>query len=65
MANITITMIPSRSVMPISGHQCALGTTDREAAIVRDRAFGTGLVLGTTPAYQGVFPGPDAWSPPI
>ena len=51
--------------MPISGHQCALGTTDREAAIVRDRAFGTVLVLGTTPAYQGVFPGPDAWSPPI
>jgi len=65
MADITNTMIRSRSVMPISGHQCALGTTDLEAAIVRDRVFGSGLVLGTTPAYAGVFPGPDAWSPPI
>ena len=65
MADITTTMIPSRSVMPISGRTCAVGTTGREAAVVRDRAFGTGLVLGTTVAYQGAFPGPDAWSPPI
>ncbi len=57
--------IPSRTVMPISGHQCVLGMTGREAAIVRDRALTTGVVLGLTAAYQGAFPGLDAWSPPI
>ena len=53
--------------MPISGHQCALGMTDRVAVIMRDRAF-TGAVKGL-PAYVvvlgGAFPGSDAWSPPI
>jgi hypothetical protein len=61
------TTSPARSFgMPISGHQCALGTTDRETAIVRDRAF-TGAVKGL-PVYGAVldaFWGPDAWSPPI
>ena len=51
--------------MPISGHQCALGMTDRIAVSVRERAF-TGAVKGL-PVYAvlGAFPGPDAWSPPI
>jgi hypothetical protein len=59
------TQTPSRFGMPISGHQCALGMTDRETVIVRDRAF-TGAVKGL-PVYAvlGAFPGPDAWSPPI
>jgi hypothetical protein len=55
---------PSRFAMPISGHQCALGMTGREAAIVRDRAL-TGVLGGFTVAYKGAFPGPDAWRPPI
>ena len=66
MINITtVTQTPSRFGMPISGHQCALGMTDRETAIVRDRAF-RGAVKGL-PVYAvlGAFPGPDAWSPPI
>ena len=63
---MTRTQTPSRFGMPISGHQCALGMTDRETAIVRDRAF-DGAVTGL-PVYGeviGVFAGPDAWSPPI
>jgi len=56
---------PSRTVMAVSGHPCVLGMTGREAAIVRDRALTTGVVLGLTAAYQGAFPGLDAWSPPI
>jgi hypothetical protein len=50
--------------MPISGHQCVLGT-DRITVPVRDRAL-TGAVKGL-PVYAvlGAFPGPDAWSPPI
>ena len=55
----------SRIVKPISGHQCVLGMTGRQAAIVRDRALTTGVVLGLTAGYQGAFPGLDAWSPPI
>ena len=60
---------PSRFGMPISGHQCALRPslpvmTVRDAAIVRDRAFG-GVVLGLGATYTGAFPGTDAWSPPI
>ena len=65
---LTWTQSPSRAVMPISGHPCALGMTDpREAVIVRDRAL-TGVVPGS-PALgvvlDGAFVGPDAWSPPI
>jgi hypothetical protein len=68
MINIqTRTQTPSRFGMPISGHQCALGMTDRVTANVRDRAL-TGAVKGL-PSYaavlNGVFAGPDAWSPPI
>jgi len=66
MVSIKSQPILSRSVLPISGHQCVLGSTGREAAIVRDRAMTTGVVLGRTAAYQGAaFPGLDAWSPPI
>jgi hypothetical protein len=56
----------SRFAMPVSGHPCALGMTDREAVIVRDRAF-TGAVQGL-PVYVvlgDAFPVSDAWSPPI
>ena len=68
MINIqTVTQTPSRFGMPISGHQCALGMTDRVTANMRDRAF-TGAVKGL-PSYavvlDGTFAGPDAWSPPI
>ena len=51
--------------MPISGHPCAFGMTDRIAVLVRDRAF-AGAVKGL-PVYAvlGEFTGPDAWSPPI
>jgi hypothetical protein len=64
MNSSKLAMTPSRFGMPISGHQCALGMTGREAAIVRDRAL-TGVLGGFTVAYKGAFPGPDAWSPPI
>ena len=68
MSNIqTRTRIQTVSAfgMSISGHQCALGMTDRVAVPVRERAF-TGAVKGL-PVYAvlGAFPGPDAWSPPI
>jgi len=61
MINIsTPTTNPSGFAMPIYGHQCALGKTETETAVVRDRAL-TGAVLGLA---IGAFPGPLAWSPP-
>ncbi len=69
MINIqTRTKSPSRVGMPISGHQCALGTNDRVTSFMRERAI-TGAVKGL-PSYDvvvldGAFAGPDAWSPPI
>ena len=67
MINIqTRTQTPSRFGMPISGHQCAFGMTDRVTVTTRERALG---VVKGLPSYgvvlNGAFAGPDAWSPPI